>query len=113
MLIGDPAQITDDALPVWGVDHDGDLECRAVTDETHDVRTFHFAADGPCRFRFEPGQFLTLKLPIGGEMVFRCYTISSPPTRPETLSITTKRVRGGPGNRGRLPGAEVALGVLA
>jgi ferredoxin-NADP reductase len=96
MLIGDPPQITGEALPVWGVDCDDDLVCRAVTEETHDVRSFHFAADRPCRFRFEPGQFLTLELPIGGETVFRCYTISSPPTRPETLSITTKRVRGGP-----------------
>ncbi len=100
MLIGAPPQITDDALPVWGADCDDDLVCRAVTDEAHDVRSFHFATDRPCRFRFEPGQFLTLELPpdkIGnGQTVFRCYTISSPPTRPETLSITTKRVRGGP-----------------
>ena len=96
MLIGGPPQITGDALPVWGVDHEGDLVCRAVTEETHDVRSFHFGADRPCRFRFEPGQFLTLELLISSETVFRCYTISSPPTRPETLSITTKRVRGGP-----------------
>ena len=45
MLIGGSPQITGDALPVWGVDHDGDLVCRAVTEETHDVRSFHFAAD--------------------------------------------------------------------
>jgi ferredoxin-NADP reductase len=96
MLIGSPTQITGDALPIWGVDDDGDLVCRAVTDETHDVRSFHFATDQPRRFRFEAGQFLTLELLIDGETVFRCYTISSPPTRPETLSITTKRVRGGP-----------------
>lgn len=96
MLIGAPPQATHDALPVWGADFDEALVCRAVTDETHDVRTFHFATERPCRFRFEPGQFLTLELPIDGRTVFRCYTISSPPTRPETLSITTKRVRGGP-----------------
>lgn len=96
MLIGTSPQITDDALPVWGTDCDDDLVCRAVTDETHDVRSFHFATERPCRFRFEPGQFLTLELPVDGQTVFRCYTISSPPTRPETISITTKRVRGGP-----------------
>ncbi len=96
MLIGGSPQITGDTLPVWGVDYDGDLVCRALTEETHDVRSFHFATGQPCRFRFEAGQFLTLELPVGGETVFRCYTISSPPTRPETLSITTKRVRGGP-----------------
>ena len=86
----------DNALPVWGVDCDDDLVCRAVSDETHDVRSFHFATERPSRFRFEPGQFLTFELPIEGQTVFRCYTISSPPTRPETVSITTKRVRGGP-----------------
>ena len=65
MLIGAP-QVTGDVLPVWGADHDGELVCRAVTEETHDVRSFHFATDRPCRFVFEPGQFLTLELPIGG-----------------------------------------------
>ena len=95
MLIGTPPSVSADTPPVWGVDCDDDLVCRAVTDDTHDIRTFHFATARPCRFRFLPGQFLTLELPVVGG-VFRCYTISSPPTRPETLSITTKRVPGGP-----------------
>ena len=100
MLIGAPPNATTNALPVWGVDCEGDLVCRAVTQETHDVRTFHFAPhfapERPARFRFEPGQFLTLELPVQGETIHRCYTISSPPTRPETVSISAKRVVGGP-----------------
>lgn len=97
MLIA-PVQASNDALPVWGVDCDDVLVCRAVTQETADVRSFHFATEEPSRFRFEAGQFLTLELPFDGGMVFRCYTISSPPTRPETVSVTTKRVPGGAGS---------------
>jgi ferredoxin-NADP reductase len=97
MLIA-PVQASHDAHPVWGVDCDDPLVCRTVTQETPDVRSFHFATERPSRFRFEAGQFLTLELPIDGETVFRCYTISSPPTRPETVSITTKRVPGGAGS---------------
>ena len=97
MLIA-PVRASNDALPVWGVECDDMLVCRAVTQETADVRSFHFATEHPGQFRFEAGQFLTLELPIDGETVFRCYTISSPPTRPETVSITTKRVPGGPGS---------------
>ena len=96
MLIGVPPRSSNDTLPVWGTDCDDDLVCRGVTDETHDVRSFHFAAERPCTFRFEAGQFITLELPHGPEPVFRCYTISSPPTRPEAISITSKRVPGGP-----------------
>ena len=97
MLIA-PVPVSNDAAPIWGVDCDDALVCRTVTQETPDVRSFHFATERPSRFRFEAGQFLTLELPIDGETVFRCYTISSPPTRPETVSITTKRVPGGPGS---------------
>ena len=97
MLIA-PVPVSDDALPIWGVDCDDALVCRATTQETADVRSFHFAIEPPSRFRFEAGQFLTLELPIDGGTTFRCYTISSPPTRPETVSITSKRVPGGTGS---------------
>src|SRR6201996_6345146 len=39
---------------------------------------------------------MTYAFEIGGETVHRCYTISSSPTRPDTISITVKRVPGGP-----------------
>ncbi|WSQ13985.1 hybrid-cluster NAD(P)-dependent oxidoreductase [Streptomyces sp. NBC_01231] len=71
------------------------LVCRQVHPLTHDVTTFVFEYAEPRLFRHEPGQFLTLTLDIDGRPVQRCYTISSPPTRPFLLSITVKRVPGG------------------
>ena len=93
MLIGSPPQRPRGGGVGGAAPHDGDLVCRAVTQETHHVQISHFAAGRTCRIRFEPGQFLTLELPISSETVFRCYTISSPPTRPETLSIIASSQR--------------------
>ncbi|HEY9213397.1 MAG TPA: hybrid-cluster NAD(P)-dependent oxidoreductase [Ancylobacter sp.] len=84
------------ALPEWNPDVDDALVVRAIRDETPDVRTFVLAPRSPCVFHYEPGQFITLDLDIKGESVNRCYTISSAPTRPHTISITVKRVPGGP-----------------
>jgi glycine betaine catabolism B len=83
--------------PSWNSDTDSDdsLVCCHVRQETHDVKSFFFRAPNERTFVFEPGQFITLELEIDGESVNRCYTISSPPTRPHTISITVKRVPGG------------------
>lgn len=88
-------------VPPWGSDcwQDRDearLTCRAVQVVSHDVKTFLFAAEGPQVFRFDPGQFITLELEIGGVRLSRCYTIASPPTRPHLIALTVKRVPGGP-----------------
>ncbi|CCH79766.1 Ferredoxin [Nostocoides japonicum T1-X7] len=72
------------------------LVCRAVLEITHDVRSFHFAPEGEQTFGFEPGQFVTVEVEVEGQTYQRCYTISSPPTRPHLISITVKRVLGGP-----------------
>jgi ferredoxin-NADP reductase len=80
----------------WDPDADDALVCRAVREETHDVRTFVFSSLTPRRFAHRPGQFLTFAFEIGGETVNRCYTISSAPTTPDTVAITVKRVAGGP-----------------
>ncbi|MGF6448023.1 2Fe-2S iron-sulfur cluster-binding protein [Paraburkholderia youngii] len=98
---GAPSRVTQprfwDALPArWSSDSDDTLECCQVRSETHDVKSFFFRAPSGRAFVFEPGQFITLELEIDGERVNRCYTISSPPTRPHTISITVKRVPGGP-----------------
>jgi ferredoxin-NADP reductase len=79
----------------WGDEEQAVLVCRRVVDITHDVKSFHFEPDGEYAFNFDPGQFITLQLDIDGERVARCYTISSPPTRPHLISITVKRVIGG------------------
>jgi ferredoxin-NADP reductase len=80
----------------WGDQDQTELVCRTVLDITHDVKTFMFAAEGDKVFHFEPGQFITLQLEIDGQPINRCYTISSPPTRPHLIAITVKRVIGGP-----------------
>lgn len=46
----------------WDGDRDDTLLCRAVRQETHDVRTFVFSAPAPRLFRYAPGQFITLEL---------------------------------------------------
>ncbi|QJP16487.1 hybrid-cluster NAD(P)-dependent oxidoreductase [Starkeya sp. ORNL1] len=84
------------ALPAWNPDTDDVLVVQAVREETHDVKTFVLAPKNPTAFHYEPGQFLTLDLEIAGEAINRCYTISSAPTRPHAISITVKRVPGGP-----------------
>ncbi|RLQ87897.1 hybrid-cluster NAD(P)-dependent oxidoreductase [Notoacmeibacter ruber] len=80
----------------WEPDEDDVLICRAVREETPDVKSFVFAPRFKRQFEFVSGQFLTLEFEIEGETYHRCYTISSPPSRPDTVSITVKRVPGGP-----------------
>ena len=80
---------------VWGESDSSTLVCRQVQDITHDVKTFLFESVEPSLFQHEPGQFITLQLQIDGRPVSRCYTISSPPTRPHLLGITVKRQPGG------------------
>ncbi|GAB3852092.1 hybrid-cluster NAD(P)-dependent oxidoreductase [Nocardioides maradonensis] len=79
----------------WAEEDETVLVCTAVSDVTHDVKNFVFEPEGGQLFEFDAGQFLTLKLDIDGTPVNRCYTISSPPTRPNRIAITVKRVVGG------------------
>jgi glycine betaine catabolism B len=74
---------------------DGPLTCTEVTRVTHDVLGFTFALPDGAGLRFLPGQHLTFRLEVDGRAVERCYTVSSPPTRPDRLTITVKRVPGG------------------
>jgi ferredoxin-NADP reductase len=86
----------DSAIRFWNGEDENTLVCIGVREETHDVKTFIFGAKRPALFHFQPGQFITFDFFIGGEVVNRCYTIASSPTRPHVLSITVKRVPGGP-----------------
>ena len=79
----------------WADEDRAVLVCTAVSDVTHDVKNFVFEPEGDQLFEFDAGQFLTLMLDIDGTRVNRCYTISSPPTRPNRIAITVKRVVGG------------------
>jgi ferredoxin-NADP reductase len=86
---------TGPALPPWPADDGSPLRCVQVRQESHDVKTFVLQAEGGLGFSYLPGQFVTLALPIDGQTVHRCYTLSSSPTRPDLAAITVKRVPGG------------------
>lgn len=79
----------------WESGEERILTCARVVDETHDVKSFEFRVGDGSPVGFEPGQFMTVSANVQGQLVQRCYTISSPPTRPYLLSITVKRVPGG------------------
>jgi glycine betaine catabolism B len=79
----------------WSADDEW-VRCVQVRQETHDVRSFIFRAETQRSFRYRPGQHITLSLPIGAEGARRCYTLASSPTRPDAISITVKRMPGGP-----------------
>lgn len=76
------------------------LRVRAVIEETHDTKSIVF--DVPetlaTQFRYKPGQFLTLRLPIDGRHVPRCYSMSSAPSLDDALRVTVKRVDKGRGS---------------
>ena len=86
----------------WSPSSDLSVRCVQVIDETSDVKTFRFAAEPKILFDYQPGQFVTLQLPIAGKTVLRSYSISSTPSRPHLLEITVKRVPA-PANNPDLP----------
>src|ERR1700712_1755895 len=68
-----------------------------VIEETADARSLEF--DVPAHlgehFRYQPGQFLTLRVPFEDGWLPRCYSLSSTPLLDEPLRVTVKRVRDG------------------
>jgi ferredoxin-NADP reductase len=80
----------------WRDDLHPTLVCSEVHDVTHDVRSFVLRPAEPTAYRFLPGQHLTVTVDVDGRPVSRCYTIASSPLRPDELTITVKRVPGGP-----------------
>jgi ferredoxin-NADP reductase len=93
------------AAPVLAPDDPGTwtdaepLECCAVVPEAPDVATISFVAPSGAWFRYRPGQFLTLELPVPGGAVWRTYTLSSSPSRPLGVSITVKAQAASVGTR--------------
>jgi len=76
------------------------LRVRAVVDETHDAKSllFDVPPEAAALFAYKPGQFLTLRLPVQGRHVPRCYSMSSAPALDEGLRVTVKRVPQGRGS---------------
>jgi len=68
-----------------------------VVDETADTRSFVLEippALGPT-FAYAAGQFCTFRATIDGELVVRCYSMSSSPDTGDAFTTTVKRVPGG------------------
>ena len=75
---------------------DEELLCTAVVRETHDVLSFVLRSSAGSTYTFHPGQHLTVTVDVAGTRMSRCYSISSSPLRSDELTITVKRVAGGP-----------------
>ncbi|WP_448954686.1 2Fe-2S iron-sulfur cluster-binding protein [Labrys neptuniae] len=78
-----------DETPAWN-DQTQPLECVSIIHEGRDVATFTFRAAEQGWFRYEPGQFITLEIPVEAGPVLRAYTLSSSPSRPLSISVTAK-----------------------
>lgn len=76
------------------------LRVRSVIEETHDTKSIVFDVPASLaeQFKYRPGQFLTLRLPIAGRYVPRCYSMSSAPSLDDALRVTIKRVHQGRGS---------------
>lgn len=73
------------------------LRISAVQPETADCVSlvFDVPAAHEDRFRYAAGQYLTLRVTVGGVEHRRCYSMSSSPVLAEPLRITVKRDPGG------------------
>lgn len=65
------------------------LTVAEIRDETHDVTTFTFRPEGGVP-RYAAGQSMTLKLSIGGETLFRTFSLASAPDGSGTITMTIK-----------------------
>ena len=76
------------------------LRVSALIDETHDSKSvvFEVPASLSTSFKYQAGQFLTLRLPIDGMYVPRCYSMSSSPELDDAPRVTVKRVHQGRGS---------------
>lgn len=77
--------------PLWQADQQPLILVDRIA-QTADTVSFIFRTDIPVSFEYKPGQFTLLEIEIEGVLHHRAYTISSSPTRPDTLEITIKRV---------------------
>lgn len=76
-------------------DFDADLIVRRIIPITHDVTSFALQRPAGWSGCYNAGQHLVISQHVDGVEVERCYTIASPPTRSELLTITVKRQPGG------------------
>lgn len=89
------------------------LVCCSVVPEAPNTATFSFVSPSGAQFRYEPGQFLTLELPVPGGTVWKTYTISSSPSRPLTISVTVKAQKDSVGTRWMLDHLKPGMRIKA
>lgn len=89
------------------------LICCAVVPEAPNTATFSFVAPSGAQFSYDPGQFLTLELPVPGGTVWNTYTISSSPSRPLTIAVTVKAQAGSVGTRWMLDHLQPGMKIKA
>lgn len=90
-----------------------ELEVAMVIPETTDTATIAFRSPTGAWFDYQPGQFLTLELPVPGGPLMRTYTISSSPSRPLSISITVKAQAGSLGTRWMLDHLKPGMRIKA
>ncbi|WP_236715503.1 ferredoxin--NADP reductase [Pseudomonas sp. BMS12] len=73
------------------------LQVAAVIDETADARSLVLSVPAELRerFRYRPGQFLSFRVPHGGKLLTRCYSMASSPDCDAQPKVTIKRVNEG------------------
>ncbi|SPD67026.1 3-ketosteroid-9-alpha-monooxygenase, ferredoxin reductase component (plasmid) [Cupriavidus taiwanensis] len=73
------------------------LQIAEVVAETDQAHSLVFALPDGLRetFAYRPGQFLTLRVPVDGVPLQRCYSLSSSPGVDGALRVTVKRVQSG------------------
>jgi len=96
---------------IW--DDNEALECCSVVPEAQNTVTISFVSPSGAQFRYDPGQFVTLELPVPGGTVWRTYTISSSPSRPLTLSVTVKAQADSIGTRWMLDALRPGMRIKA
>ena len=90
-----------------------ELECCSVVPEAPDTATFSFVAPSGGLFRYRPGQFLTIAVPVPGGPIWRTYTISSSPSRPLSISLTVKAQEDSIGTRWMLDNLKPGMRIKA
>ncbi len=89
------------------------LECAMVVPETANTTSFTFRAPSGAWFDYQPGQFLTLELPLPDGPVYRTYTISSSPSRPLSVTITAKAQADSVGTRWMMQNLKPGMRIKA
>lgn len=82
-------------LPPWDPAVDDMFVCVGIRRASSAMTTLVLAPRAASAIAFDAGQHVTIEFTVDGTPVNRCYTLSSPPTRPERLEITAGRRAGG------------------